>query len=50
MKRSRLNRERLHKALIAVATEDVELLSYKGQTLWNKLASCAEKRDSEVKK
>lgn len=31
-------KKRLHEALITVAEEDVDLLSYKGQMLWNALA------------
>lgn len=42
VKRKRLRRskkeKKLHDAFITIAEEDVTLLSYKGQTLWNKLA------------
>jgi len=37
--------KKLHEALIVVATSDVDLLSYKGQTTWNKLAKLAEEKE-----
>lgn len=37
------NEKVLHDALIIVAEADVNLLSYKGQTLWNQLAAQASK-------
>ena len=35
--------EEVHQAMITIADYDTNLLSYEGQTLWNKLAEEAEK-------
>lgn len=37
--------EEVHKAFITIADFDVDMLSYKGQTLWNFLAKEAEKEN-----
>lgn len=38
------SRVRLHNAFIRIADIDVEYLSYKGQTVWNKLAEIEGKK------
>jgi hypothetical protein len=39
---------KLHEALITIAEKDIDLLSYEGQTLWNKLASKSGKKMRKV--
>ena len=41
--------EKLHEAFIVIAENDINLLSYEGQTLWNKFAKMVENKEIKEK-